>query len=76
MRKESVRVSFFHSIRFRLIVSFFVPIACVAALGVISYNRASTAITEESTNQTLQTADVLNEYVTLIIDSEKEEFKS
>ncbi len=76
MRKESVRVSFFHSIRFKLIVSFFVPIACVAALGVISYNRASTAITEESKNQTLQTTDVLNEYVTLIIDSEKEEFKS
>ena len=76
MKKDSVKVSFFHSIRFRLIVSFFVPIACVAALGVISYNRASAAITEEYKNQTLQTANVLNEYVTLIIDSEKEEFKS
>ncbi len=76
MKKENVRVSFLHSIRFKLIVSFFVPIACVAALGVISYNRASTAMMEESTNQTRQTADVLNEYVSLIIDSEKEEFKS
>ncbi len=76
MDKDRQRVSFFHSIRFRLIISFLVPIACVAALGVISYNRASAAITEEYKNQTLQTADVLNKYVTLIIDSEKEEFKS
>jgi methyl-accepting chemotaxis protein len=76
MKKEQVKVSFFHSIRFKLIVAFFVPIACVVALGVFSYEKASTAITEEYKNQTLQTADVLNKYVTLIIDSEKEEFKS
>ncbi|MBR1860308.1 MAG: HAMP domain-containing protein [Lachnospiraceae bacterium] len=76
MGTEKVRVPFFHSIRFRLIISFFVPIACVVALGIISYNRASVAITEEYKNQTLQTADVLNEYVTLIIDSEKEEFRA
>ncbi len=76
MDKDRQRVSFFHSIRFRLIIAFFVPIACVVALGIISYNRASAAITEEYKNQTLQTANVLNEYVTLIIDSEKEEFKA
>ncbi len=76
MGKEKLGVSFFHSIRFRLIAAFLVPIVCVAALGIISYNRASAAITEEYRNQTLQTANVLKEYVTLIIDGEKEEFKS
>ncbi len=71
-----IKVSFFSSIRFRLIAAFFVPIACVAVLGIISYNKASSAIKTQYVDQSLQTTDVLKEYVLLIIEGEKEEFKT
>jgi hypothetical protein len=48
----------------------------VAVLGIISYNKASSAIKTQYVDQSLQTTDVLKEYVLLIIEGEKEEFKT
>lgn len=76
VQSGKLKVSFFNSIRVRLIAAFFVPIACVAVLGIISYNKASNAIKTQYVDQTLQTTDVLKEYILLIIGGEKEEFKT
>ena len=76
-QNNSVRkVPFIFSIRFRIIVAFLVPVVCIVILGTSSYRKASSAITDAYTDQTQQTAEVLGQYVTLITDSEKEEFKA
>lgn len=70
------KVPFIFSIRFRIVLVFLVPIICIVILGTASYEKAASAITEAYKDQTQQTAEVLRQYVTLITDSEKEEFKS
>lgn len=70
------KVPFIFSIRFRIVISFLIPIICIVILGMASYNKASSAITDAYRNQTQQTAEVLRQYVSLITDSQKEEFKS
>ncbi len=51
------KVRFFSSLRFRLIASFFIPIACIIILGLASFQRASTGI---KNNYEVSTADSIN----------------
>ncbi len=51
------KVSFFSTLRFRLIASFFIPITCIIVLGVASFQKASTGIKD---NYKISTADSIN----------------
>ena len=75
-KADQIKVDFLHSIRVRLIVSFLVPVVCIVALGIISYEKASSAIVLAYEDQTQQTTDMLQQYLSLIVSSEKEEFKA
>jgi methyl-accepting chemotaxis protein len=51
------KVRFFSTLRFRLIASFFIPIACIIILGLASFQKASTGIKD---NYKVSTADSIN----------------
>lgn len=69
-------VSFFRSIRFRLTIAFIIPVICIIVLGYVSYVKASDAIVNSYRTSTEQTADMLQQYISLIVTSEKDEFKT
>lgn len=73
---KNQRVPVIFSLRLRIILVALVPIIGIAILGINSYKKASEAIISAYREQTQQTAEVLNEYIYLITESEKEEFKS
>ena len=56
--------------------AFLIPILGIIVLGVTSYSKASDAIVSAYKEQTQQTADALQGYISLIINSEQESFKS
>lgn len=51
------KVHFFSTIRFRLIASFFIPIACIIILGTVSFEKTSSGI---ESNYETATADSIN----------------
>lgn len=69
-------VSFFRSIRFRLTAAFIIPVICIIVLGYVSYMKASDAIVNSYRTSTEQTAEMLQQYISLIVASEKDEFKT
>lgn len=73
---EKSGVSFFRSIRFRLTAAFIIPVICIIMLGYVSYMKTSDAIVNSYRTSTQQTAEMLQQYISLIVDSEKDEFKS
>ncbi|MBP5198658.1 MAG: methyl-accepting chemotaxis protein [Lachnospiraceae bacterium] len=46
-------------IRFRMTLIFVIPIICMAALGMLTYNKAATALIENSKNDTDQAVELL-----------------
>ena len=74
--KEKVEVGFFRSIRFRLIAAFLVPVIAIIILGGASYKKASDAIVNSYKESTEQTVDMMQQYIDLVITSEKDEFKT
>ncbi len=74
--REKSGVTFFRSISFRLITAFIVPVLCIIVLGYVSYARASEALVNSYKTSTEQTADMMQQYISLIVTSEKDEFKT
>lgn len=74
--KEKREIPFYQSIRSKLIGAFLVPVIAIIVLGVASYQRASVAITNSYKDSSVQTIDMMQQYLELIVVSEKEEFKS
>lgn len=74
--KQKSEIPFYHSIAMRLIASFLLPVIGVLVLGVVSYNKASSAIVNTYKESVQQTADTMQQYINLVITSEKDEFKS
>jgi len=68
-------VSFFKSIRFNLIISFLVPVLCIIILGIASYRKASDAIIDSYKKSSEQTIDMMQQYISLIITNQKNNFK-
>lgn len=75
-KRDTSEVPFYQSIRMRLILSFLVPVACIILLGVVSYQKASTAIINNYKSSTEQTATLMQQYISLMVDSEREELKT
>lgn len=75
-KERAVReVAFYRSIQFRLILSFFVPVICIIVLGVASNQKASSALIENYEASVSQTMDMMQQYVSLIVSSERDTFK-
>lgn len=72
---EKSEVPFFRSIAVRLIASFLVPVLSVVVLGVASYKTASSAIVNTYKDSVQQTTETIQQYVSLIVSSEKDDFK-
>jgi methyl-accepting chemotaxis protein len=75
-KNQKAEVPFHKSIVMRLIGAFLVPVVCVLILGITSYSNASGAIVNTYKESVQQTAETMQQYVSLIVSSEKEEFKS
>lgn len=65
------RVKFFSSIRFKLIVSFFVPFTLIILLGFFSYSKASSALISNYTASTTETVQTIGSYFKLGLEGVK-----
>jgi methyl-accepting chemotaxis protein len=74
--KQKSEIPFYHSIAMRLIASFLLPVIGVLVLGVVSYNKASSAIVNTYKESVQQTTNTMQQYINLVITSEKDEFKT
>lgn len=72
-RKNSVLL--FRRIRFRMIVSFLIPVVFIIILGVVSYRKASEQIVESYETSTMQTMEMMNRYLTLSFDMVQSDYK-
>ena len=75
-KKEKSEIPFYRSIAMRLVGAFFIPVIGVLVLGITSYNNASNAIVDTYKESVQQTADTMQQYINLVITSEKDEFKT
>ncbi len=71
-----VNILFFQTIQFKLVSSFLVPVACIVVLGVASYQTASSAITKSYMNSVEQTVNMMDQYLTLAVDTVQSTYKS
>lgn len=69
-------VVFFRSIRFRMLLGFLVPIICIIVVSQVSLNKSKSAIINNYQNASEQTIDMIEQYVGLIVTSEKAGFKT
>lgn len=74
--REKTEIPFYKGIAAKMIASFFVPVICVLALGIVSYQKSADAIVETYKESVQQTTDTMEQYVSLVALSEKDEFKS
>lgn len=74
-QKKKISILFFRRIRFRMIVSFLIPVIFIIILGVLSYQKASTQIIASYETSTLQTMEMMNRYLTLSIDMVQSDYK-
>ena len=70
-----MKIPFFRTIRFKLISSFLVSVICIVVLGVASYRTASSSMIKNYKNSSQQTVEMMQQYLDLIISSEKNEYK-
>ena len=75
-KKEKSEIPFYRSIAMRLVGAFLIPVIGVLVLGITSYNNASNAIVDTYKESVQQTADTMQQYINLVITSEKDEFKT
>lgn len=57
------------SIRYRLLLAFSVSIILIITLGIVSYNKASTAITESYEKTTVSVLEQTSDYYKLLLDT-------
>ncbi len=62
-------------IRFKLIFAFLIPVVFIIALGVVSYQKATTQIIATYTDSVDQTVSMMNQYLTLSFDTVQSSYK-
>lgn len=75
-KREKLEMPFYRGIAVKLIACFLVPVVGVAVLGMISYQKSSDAIVNTYKESVQQTTDMMEQYISLVATSEKDEFKS
>ena len=75
-KKSPLAIPVYRRLSTKLITSFLVPVICIILLGVISYQRASAAIISNYENSLQDTMTMTNQYLTLLIDTVRSNYKS
>ncbi|MCM1143273.1 MAG: methyl-accepting chemotaxis protein [Blautia sp.] len=75
-KNSQKKVPVYQQLRVRLIASFMVPVLCIIALGVISYQKASDGIISSYETSASQTVNMMNQYLTLALDTVRSSYKS
>lgn len=68
-------IPFFKRIRFKLIVSFLIPVIFIVILGLVSYQKASAQIISSYETSANQTMSMMNQYLTLSFDTVQSSYK-
>lgn len=63
-------------IRFKLIFAFLIPVIFIIALGIVSYQKATTQIIATYRDSVDQTVSMMNQYLTLSFDTVQSSYKS
>ena len=74
--KEKSEIPFYRGIAVKLIICFLVPVVGVFVLGMVSYQKSSSAIVNSYKESVQQTTDMMEQYISLVATSEKDECKS
>ena len=75
-KKEKLGIPFYRGIAAKMIICFLVPVVGVAVLGMVSYQKSSDAIVNTYKESVQQTTNMMQQYISLVATSEKDEFKS
>lgn len=59
----------------KLIGAFMIPVACIVVLGVVSYNKAATAIEDNYRNSAAQTINMMDRYITTGMENVQADFR-
>ena len=59
----------------KLVGAFMIPVACIVVLGVVSYNKAATAIEDNYRETAAQTVVMMDRYITTAIESVQADFR-
>lgn len=74
--EDRMKIPFYRRVAMRLIIVFLVPVTGVMVLGIVSYQKASSAIISNYKESVQQTTETLQQYVSLVAGSEQDEFKT
>ena len=74
-QKEKLAIPFWRRMGARLVISFLVPVIFIVALGAVSYQKASDQIVASYEQSVDQTVDMINQYLTLSIDTVQSNYK-
>lgn len=66
----------YRKLRTKLIGAFLIPVLCIILLGVVSYRQASNAVISSYETSAQQTMLMANQYITLIINTMRSNYKS
>lgn len=75
-KKASLTIPFFRRISFRLTICFLLPVCFIILLGVASFRKAETAITQNYETSSLQTMSAMNRYLSLAVDIVQSNYKT
>lgn len=75
-KSSQKKVPIYQQLRFRLIIFFMIPVLCIVTLGIISYQKASNGIISSYESSASQTVNMMNQYLTLAIDTVRSSYKS
>lgn len=75
-KKGKGNLGWVHRITTKLGVSFLAPVIFIIILGVVSYTRASEAIVKSYEEASGQTVQMMNEYISFIIEKEEKIYSS
>lgn len=73
--KEKNNILLFRRIRFKLIITFMLPVLLIALLGINSYQKAKTQIVSSYQESVEQTVSMMNRYLSLAFDTLQNGFK-
>lgn len=74
-KKDKKKISFFQSIKVKLISGFILPVVGIIVLGVISYNKASTLVIDSHVNSAEQNVASIQTYLGLVTDTVQSRYK-
>ena len=59
----------------KLIFAFMIPVACIVVLGIVSYNKAASAIEDNYRSSATQTVNMMDRYITTAMENVQADFR-